>query len=172
MRPPKTMTDGEIILAVHSADDANAHFRSEDDEMRRRFPAPRPATVESTQAAVARWITAHASGGPYAYAIKLQTGDFVGGCELRIAAEGVGHISCWIFVQFRGKGYATRAVGLLCRAASVLGVRRLEAHVDRDSRASMRVVEKAGFVRNGSIENEDADGVVRERSRWVLALPG
>ena len=165
------MTDGEVTLAVYSADDANAHFRGEDDEMRRRFPAPRIATLDTTRAAVAQWIARHESGGPYAYAVKLQARTLVGGCELRIITERTAHISYWIFPQFRGKGYATKAVGLLCRAASLLGIRRLEAHIDRNNYASLRVVERVGFVCSGLVkDNEDADGIVRERTRWEISF--
>jgi [ribosomal protein S5]-alanine N-acetyltransferase len=170
MGPPKTITDGEITLTAYSADDANTHFRAEDDEMRHRFPATRVATLETTKAAVARWIAGRESGGPYAYAIKLHARSLVGGCELRITTESTAHISYWIFSQFRGKGYATKAVGLLCRASSVVDIRRVEAHIDRDNHASLRVVERAGFVRSGLVKDQDVDGVLRERTRWVLAL--
>jgi RimJ/RimL family protein N-acetyltransferase len=172
MGPPRTITDGEITLAPYSADDASTHFRAEDEEMRYRFSAPRLATLESTRAAVARWIAGHESGGPYAYAIKLQTRSLIGGCELRVATENTAYISYWIFLQFRRKGYATKAVGLLGRVACILGIRHLEAHIDRDNYPSLRVVERAGFVYSGLAKDEDADGIVRERTRWVLTLPG
>jgi RimJ/RimL family protein N-acetyltransferase len=168
MGPPKTITDAEITLAAYSFDDASTHFHAEDEEMRDRFPAPRLATLESAKAAVARWIAGHESGGPYGYAIKLQARNLVGGCELCVATESTAYISYWIFPQFRRKGYATRAVGLLGRAARVLGVRRLEAHIDGDNYPSLRVVERAGFVYGGLAKDQDADGVVRERTRWVL----
>lgn len=170
MGPPKTITDGEITLAAYSADDAGTHFGAEDEEMRHRFPAPRLATRESTKAAVARWIAGHEAGGPYAYAIKLQARSLVGGCELRIATESTAYISYWIFSQFRRKGYATQAVGLLGRVACILGIRRLEAHIDRDNYPSLRVIERAGFVYNGLAKDQDADGVVRKRTRWVLGF--
>lgn len=60
-----------------------------------------------------------------------------------------------------------------CRSvvSSRLRSRRLEAHYDRDNYASLRVVERTGFECSGLVKDEDADGVERERTRWVLVLP-
>lgn len=46
-----------------------------------------------------------------------------------------------------GRGYATEALRASVEAARAAGVRRLEAGVHVDHRASHRVLEKAGFVR-------------------------
>lgn len=50
---------------------------------------------------------------------------------------------------FRGRGTATRAVRLVGRWALEIGVRRLVAGTAPDNVASQRVLEKAGFVREG-----------------------
>jgi RimJ/RimL family protein N-acetyltransferase len=50
---------------------------------------------------------------------------------------------------FRGRGVATRAVRLLSAWAFEIGVRRLVAGTMVDNVASQRVLEKAGFVREG-----------------------
>jgi ribosomal-protein-alanine N-acetyltransferase len=48
-----------------------------------------------------------------------------------------------------GRGYATEALLASVEAARIAGVRRLEAGVHVDHPMSMRVLEKAGFVREG-----------------------
>lgn len=53
---------------------------------------------------------------------------------------------CW------GKGYAARAVRALCRyLQDEVGIRRIQADVMPENPASMRVLEKCGFVREGYI---------------------
>lgn len=54
LRLPQTLSDGEALLDGHTPADAEAHWTGEDDEMRRRFDAPRPATLEETRAAIQR----------------------------------------------------------------------------------------------------------------------
>ena len=49
-----------------------------------------------------------------------------------------------------GRGYATEALLASVEAARAAGVRRLEAGVHVDHRVSQRVLEKAGFTRQGT----------------------
>jgi RimJ/RimL family protein N-acetyltransferase len=58
---------------------------------------------------------------------------------------------------FRGRGAATRAVRLLSAWALTTGVKRLVAGTMPDNVASQRVLEKAGFVREG-IQRSRFDG--------------
>src|SRR5690242_12419236 len=54
LRLPETLTDGTILLDAHRPEDAETHWREEDEEMRRRFDAIRPGTLDETRAAIAR----------------------------------------------------------------------------------------------------------------------
>src|ERR1700722_2252072 len=119
MRLPAPLTDGEIVLDGHTLADAEAHLAGEDEEMRRRFEAPGPATLEGTRAAMARWIAARAAGGPmFAYAVRGPEGVLMGGCEVRLLAADRANVSYWMFPAFRGRGYAARALALLVEAAA------------------------------------------------------
>jgi [ribosomal protein S5]-alanine N-acetyltransferase len=62
--------------------------------------------------------------------------------------------------EYRGQGFATEAVGrLAAHAFEDLELHRLEGHVDPANLASMRVLEKNGFTREGHLrENHRADG--------------
>lgn len=53
-------------------------------------------------------------------------------------------------VRKKNLGYATEAVNTICQVAyEYLGLHRLEAFVQEENRASVRVLEKCGFLREG-----------------------
>lgn len=63
----------------------------------------------------------------------------------------------WLGASARGKGSATRALKLLSRwAFGELGVERLETAIVVGNDASVRVAERAGFIREGVMRSERA----------------
>lgn len=77
--------------------------------------------------------------------------------------------------KFRGRGLTTRAVRLLSAWAFEIGVRRLVAGTMIDNVASQRVLEKAGFVREGIQRSrfEGADGTrVDDVTHVLFPAPG
>jgi RimJ/RimL family protein N-acetyltransferase len=166
IRLPGRLTDGVIALDAHTPDDAEPHWRGEDDEMRLRFDALRPATLEEVQGAVQRWIDFRAAGGPqFAYAMRDGSGTLIGGCELQRRSVETAHVSYWTYSDFRGHGYGARALTLLCAAAAaeIPEIERFEAHIEPDNLASRRVAEKNGFVEIGVIDDETWHGGVVRR---------
>jgi RimJ/RimL family protein N-acetyltransferase len=153
LRLPEALSDGVILLDAHTVEDAEAHLEGEDEEMRLRFDAPRPATLADARAAMARWREGRAAGGPmFAYALRQPSGRLMGGCELRMLSPYAANVSYWVFPPFRRKGFAARALDLLCQAAShIEHLERLEAHIAPDNLASRRVAEGAGFVETGTV---------------------
>ncbi len=169
------LTDGRIVLDAHTLEDAEAHWRAEDEETRRRFEAPRPATLAETRATIERWIYGRTVGGPmFAYAVRTPSGVLMGGCELRRTTSAVANVSYWMFPAYRGQGHAARAVRLLSAAATAIeGLRFLEAHVDADNHASRRTAENAGFAEQGAVEDDMLNGAKVSRilyRRPVAAL--
>jgi RimJ/RimL family protein N-acetyltransferase len=154
IRLPESLDDGTLLLNVHRVEDAEAHLEGEDEEMRSRFDAVRPATLEETRRAMRRWIEGRRTGAPmFAYAIRQRSGRLIGGCELRMRSPVSANVSYWIFPQFRRRGYALRALSVLCEAASSVDeLERLEARVAPDNVASRRVLDKANFVESGTVE--------------------
>jgi [ribosomal protein S5]-alanine N-acetyltransferase len=75
-----------------------------------------------------------------------------------------------------GRGYATEALLASMEAARAAGVRRLEAGVHVDHQVSCRVLEKAGFVREGVRPGRPTDfpnlppEAVRDAALYTLAL--
>jgi RimJ/RimL family protein N-acetyltransferase len=161
LRLPEALRDGVILLDAHRAEDAEAHLEGEDDEMRLRFDAQRPATLDEVRAAMVRWIDGRAAGAPmFAYALRQPSGRLVGGCELRMLTSRSANVSYWVFPTFRRKGFAARALNLLCEAAEHIdGLERIEAHIAPDNLASRRLAERAGFIEKGSVKETSSAGV-------------
>lgn len=170
---PPTLTDGVIWLDSHTVEDAEAHHAGEDDEMLRRFDSPRKSRIEEIRGAMQRWIGMRAAGGPqFAYALRGPCGVLMGGCEMRRPAADCAHVSYWLFPAFRGRGYASRALAMLCaEAEKIAGLGRLEAHIDADNLASQGVAVRNGFARDGAVEDETSAGDVVTRLRYVRAMP-
>jgi RimJ/RimL family protein N-acetyltransferase len=67
--------------------------------------------------------------------------------EPQPATAGVGY---WVLERARGRGLASRALALLVRwALTEAALTRIEALVEPGNTASLRVVERAGFTREG-----------------------
>jgi RimJ/RimL family protein N-acetyltransferase len=58
-------------------------------------------------------------------------------------------VGYWLFVEARGRGVATRSVQAMTEHAFANGIYRVEAHVRVGNEASERVLERAGFAREG-----------------------
>jgi RimJ/RimL family protein N-acetyltransferase len=94
-RTPR-LTDGVVILDAHTLADLEAHLAGEDEEQARRFGwYPERSTRESVRAAIEGWQEQWSMGGPTrAFAVRsVQSGELVGGCEVRLQGAGVAHIS-------------------------------------------------------------------------------
>jgi RimJ/RimL family protein N-acetyltransferase len=78
-------------------------------------------------------------------------GSLAGGLTLRNfdPMRGVIEVGYWLFARARGRGLATRAVQAVVREAFASGLWRVEAHVRIGNDASERVLERAGFTREG-----------------------
>jgi RimJ/RimL family protein N-acetyltransferase len=76
--------------------------------------------------------------------------------------EGVVEIAYFTFPGFEGRGVASAmAAGLVDRARSTLGIRRLRAHTLPEKNASTRVLEKLGFRWLGDAIDRDEGRVWR-----------
>ena len=81
------------------------------------------------------------------------------------------NIGYWLRTGEEGKGYVAEAVGLLTRVAfDDLGVQRLEIRCDTTNARSVRVIERAGFVKEGVLRNEARGPSGALRDTLVYAL--
>lgn len=79
-------------------------------------------------------------------------GDF---CFKGLGAGGAIEIGYGIYPPYQGQGYATEAVGAAVKwALAQNGVTAVEAEAEADNLASVRVLEKCGFVPTGTFGEE------------------
>jgi RimJ/RimL family protein N-acetyltransferase len=93
-----------------------------------------------------------ARGLLFPYVIEDTTdGSILGGVTLRHfdPMRATIEVGYWLFPDARGRGLATRAVRATTREAFASGLWRVEAHVRIGNDASERVLERAGFTREG-----------------------
>jgi ribosomal-protein-alanine N-acetyltransferase len=81
-----------------------------------------------------------------------------------------GYVGYWVDGRLAGRGIATTAVALLVdHCFDVVGLHRVEANVRPENAASLRVVEKLGFVQEGVHRRYlHIDGAWRDHTAWAL----
>lgn len=172
--PTPTLRTGRLRLRPFTGEDAGALFALHSNaHVLRYWDAPpwrEPERAERFLAA-SRQMAEDGSGARLAID-RLADGAFVGWCsvsrwnaEFRSAALGY----CLSDAAW-GQGYATEAAGAALRwAYDTLELNRVQAEVDTRNAASARVLEKLGFVREGTLREDCVvDGEVSDS--WVYGL--
>jgi RimJ/RimL family protein N-acetyltransferase len=116
-----------------------------------------------------------ARGVLFPYVIEDTTdGSILGGVTLRHfdPMRGVIEVGYWLFVEARGRGLATRAVRAVAREAFASGLSRIEANVRIGNDVSERVLERAGFTREGVKRSLLRHGGDRADATLFSLLPG
>lgn len=109
---------------------------------------------------VEKYITTQKDEANRQFAVRDSGGKLVGIASIRMAegddeTEGkkVGILAYYIDEQSQGKGYATDAAILATQyALSFMGYEQIIAHVLPENSASQKVLEKAGYLQNGTIQ--------------------
>jgi RimJ/RimL family protein N-acetyltransferase len=107
-------------------------------------------------------------------AVNAQTGEVIGAGMLHHldAERRIVEIGYWVLPQARGRGIATTIARMLAEHAFSLGVDRVAAYVNVDNSASERVLERAGFTREGVVRSmPKPDGQRVDKTLFSL-LPG
>jgi ribosomal-protein-alanine N-acetyltransferase len=116
-----------------------------------------------------------AEGSGFSFAIAdLSTDEAVGNIGLWTSNISSGRASTgyWIAPQFRRKGYATAALGLLTAWAMTLPeVERLELYVEPWNEGSWRAAEAVGYEREGLLRAWQVVGGVRKDMYMYSVLP-
>jgi RimJ/RimL family protein N-acetyltransferase len=170
------LTDGTVRLDELTPDDVAAHVAGEDEEQARRFGwYPQRSTEETARRAIVEWQEAWRTGGrTRTFAVRDEaTGALAGGCQVRLRDDGIAEMSYWIFPDFRGRGFAGRALRLACDwAFAHLGVERMELYIEPDNLASRGVARRAGFRKEGTLRAQQRIGDVRRDMVLYARLPG
>jgi RimJ/RimL family protein N-acetyltransferase len=161
--PDPPLSDGVVTLRVPDPRRDAASLRHFDDPAIVRWILGGPPQVTDASAAIAEresW-----QGSAAVFSVDAEGHDErVGLIRVMFGlAEpfGFAEIGYIFFPEGRGQGYATRAVRLVAGWVFGLGVGRLQARTSLDNVASERVLERAGFQREGVA-----------RSGFVLPLSG
>lgn len=104
---------------------------------------------------------------------ESRTGTIVGGVNINNIAAGAlrcGALGYAAFAPSAGRGYMSEGVGLAVRYAfGWLGLHRLEANIQPGNAASLRLVRRLGFRREGYSPNFlYLDGAWRDHERWAI----
>ena len=107
-------------------------------------------------------------------AVDAETGELIGAGMLHHldAERRIVEIGYWVLPHARGRGHATTIARTLAEHAFSLGVERVAAYVNVGNTASERVVERAGFTREGVVRSmPKPDGTRVDKTVYSL-LPG
>ena len=131
-----------------------ANNRNISRNMRDRFPHP------YTAADAREWTTRVSAQSPIANFAIVVSGEVIGGIGLEPGTDVFrrsAEIGYWLGEPFWGRGIATAVVGGVCNYAfNELGLKRLDTAVLEWNPASMRVLEKCGFAREGVLRRSVA----------------
>jgi RimJ/RimL family protein N-acetyltransferase len=86
--------------------------------------------------------------------------------------RGIIEIGYWLYPRARGRGIATKVARALAEHAFSLGVQRVAAYVAVGNLQSERVLERAGFTREGVIRSMPTSGGRRVDKTIFSLLPG
>jgi RimJ/RimL family protein N-acetyltransferase len=158
------LTDGAIILRPFRLEYAEAHLAG-DDEENIRWLSGGVSTMDTVRNFILKSQQYWENDGPiYTFAIfGAKSGQQVGMVEsnsnpahIKELAEGEVNISYNIYPFARGKGYATRAVGLMLTFLKEKGYKTAVLRVNPENQKSLGVAGRAGFSRVG--ENSPEPG--------------
>jgi len=173
MKAPEEIETARLILRRPAMSDAAAIFDAyaADPEVTRFLGWPRHRSIRDTRDFLRfsareweRW-----PAGPYLI-VSRADGRLLGSTGLGFQAP---HEAMTGYVLARdawGHGYATEAAGAVLRwAFETLDLNRVQAETDTRNLASARVLEKLGFVREGTLREDCVVGGEVSDS-WVFGL--
>jgi RimJ/RimL family protein N-acetyltransferase len=174
--PEDGITDGDVLLRLPTAEDVDGLMPAfSDPELREAGNLPDFSRAEM-EATLPHLPALMASGRLLPMtALDATTRDVGGGGVLHHldAERAIVEIGYWVLRHARRRGMATRIARVLAEHAFGLGVQRVAAYVNVGNVASERVLERAGFTREGVIRSMPKPGGVRrvDKTLWSL-LPG
>lgn len=149
---PRWLETARLVLTVPAAGDAPSIFDrySSDSEVTRFLGWPQHQSLSETEAfldfSAREWE--RAAAGPYLIRSR-EDGSLLGATGLAVQDSGEAVTGYVLARDAWGRGFATEALQAMVDTARRIGLRRLTACCHTDHRASQRVLEKCGFVRQG-----------------------
>jgi RimJ/RimL family protein N-acetyltransferase len=181
VRPPKRPpSDGVVRLRPWVQDDAPAIATAcaEEEIARWMHLIPQPYTEAHAREFIAgagdQWRTG--TGATFAV-VEEATDAVVGSMGMRLIdrEEAVVEVGYWTSATARGRGLTTRALRLISRwLIEEVGAERVQLRADVENGRSLRVAEKAGFVREGVLRSSGINPRLGRRVDYAIysLLPG
>jgi len=153
-----SLTDGRIILRSPTLADYEdwAELRQASRAFLQPWEPSWPVddlTRTSYRRRMRRYTEDQRADHAYPYFVFATDGTLLGGLTLSNVRRGVAQtatLGYWMGKSFAGKGHMTAAVRLIVpHALTTLGLHRVEAACMPSNAASIRLLEKVGFTREG-----------------------
>ena len=174
--PSPPLDDGVVRLEPLTLDDeADMDAIARDPDVARFTYVPDPLTDGFARSWIERYLRGWEEGALAGFAVRESGGStFLGFAGVvRLDADGrEGEIGFIVAPAARGKGVATRALTLLSSWALQAGLLRVELRIDVENTGSIRVAERAGFVREGVLRSVHFKQGLRSDVAVYSLLPG
>lgn len=156
-----SLTNGKITLRPYRDEDADSHFEAARESVPQMTPwmpwCHRDYSIRESRDWITDCFEKWEQGSIYAFAITdTSTGRYLGGCGLNGIHRGpdIANLGYWVRISATRKGVATATTLLLADfGINELKLKRIEIVIDVDNKASQRVAEKSGAVREGILRN-------------------
>ena len=166
------ITTERLIITGFTMDMAEAvHLNSLDEDNRRFVPDEVFETVEEAADTVGFLMGVYENGdGPLVYPVLLKDDTYIGYVQAVPFDDGTWEVGYHIGANYTKKGYATEAVkAFLPVIMPKLGLERIKGICLADNKASRKVMERCGFVKE--FEGEGPyQGQQREICRYYFSL--
>jgi RimJ/RimL family protein N-acetyltransferase len=173
--PPGGIRAGELMLRFPLPDDVDALLPAfADPELREAGNLPAFGRDELAASLGDLPRLAEAGRLMALAAVEVTSGDVVGGGVLHHldTERRIVELGYFVLPAARRRGFATTIARTLAEHAFSLGVERVAAYVNLDNTASERVLDRAGFTREGVVRSmPKPDGRRVDKSLFSL-LPG
>lgn len=130
----------------------------QDPEIHRWTQVPHPYGLDEARAFLSGAARGWMRGEEASFAlVEPSSGALLGALGLRGRGPGVAEGGYWLSAGARGRGLMTQALrGLTDWGLTAAGLQRIQLLVDPDNGASLRVAERAGFLREGLLRRAAA----------------
>lgn len=173
-REQPTLTDGVVTLRAWREPDVVASVAGHDDVIAHWSGHDSPPDHDERRRLIREWSDRWRAGQPCAGFVVEWDRRPVGNVEIIPSGTATGSLSWTLYAGFRGRGLASRAVRVLADWALTeagqggLGLGRVEAFVEPENAASLRVATRAGLRREGVRRLAPGTGDRREASEYVI----
>jgi RimJ/RimL family protein N-acetyltransferase len=181
LRPPDPpLSDGVVLLRPWTLEDMPAiAVACNDAEIARwihQLPSPygESDAREYVLATTGSWVD---GTGAFFAVVECASAEVVGSIALHVLDAALGNLEVgyWSAAPARGRGLTTRALRLLSGwALREAGAERVQLRADIHNTASLRVAEKAGFMREGTLRSSGFNNRANRRVDYAVfsLLPG